>query len=101
MEVCPAGAISRNAETGAVEIDKDHCAGCKMCLLACPFGNIGFDSTHGVSRKCDLCGGDPRCVGSCTSGALEYVEENDAFAFKRDALDAKLRQALRLDRGRR
>jgi Fe-S-cluster-containing dehydrogenase component len=27
MEVCPAGAILRNPETGAVEIDANHCAG--------------------------------------------------------------------------
>ncbi|MHB8869667.1 MAG: 4Fe-4S dicluster domain-containing protein [Thermoleophilia bacterium] len=100
MEVCPAAAIARNEETGAVEIDAARCAGCKMCLLACPFGNIGFDEAHGVSGKCDLCGGDPRCVGSCISGALEYVEVEDAFAFRRQALDARLRHVLRLDKGR-
>lgn len=100
QEVCPAGAIGRNAETGAVEIESDRCAGCKMCLLACPFGNIHFDEVRGLSGKCDLCGGDPRCVGSCTSGALDFVDVEDAFAYRRDALDARLRSALRLDRGR-
>ena len=24
--------------------------------------------------KCDLCGGDPACVKSCPTGALEYVD---------------------------
>jgi anaerobic carbon-monoxide dehydrogenase iron sulfur subunit len=98
MEVCPAGAISRNEETGAVEIDAGRCAGCKMCMLACPFGHITFDTTESVSRKCDLCGGEPRCVGSCTSGALQFVDAEDAYAFRREALDVRLRRVLRLDR---
>ena len=101
LEVCPAGAIRRDAETEAVVIDADRCAGCKLCLLACPFGNITYDDSAGVSTKCDLCGGDPRCVGSCTSGALDYVDVNDAFGFRRESLDARLRLALRLDKGRR
>lgn len=101
LEVCPAGAIARNGETGAVEIDAGRCAGCKMCLLACPFGNIGFDEAEGVSAKCDLCGGDPRCVGSCISGALDYVDPNDAYHHRREAVDARIRQALRLDKGGR
>lgn len=98
--VCPAGAISRHPGTGAVEIDSTRCAGCKMCLLACPFGNIHFDQTHGVSSKCDLCGGDPRCVGSCTSGALDFVDVEEAFAYHREGLDARLRLVLRLDKER-
>ena len=98
LEVCPAGAIARNEETGAVEIDAGRCAGCKMCMLACPFGHISYDVAEGVSRKCDLCGGDPRCVGSCTSGALQYVDVQEAFDFRREALDARLRRVLRLDR---
>ena len=36
LEVCPAAAIRRDPETGAVVIDAARCAGCKMCLLACP-----------------------------------------------------------------
>ncbi|MEG1662216.1 MAG: 4Fe-4S dicluster domain-containing protein, partial [Clostridiales bacterium] len=43
LNVCPAGAISRNPQTGAVEIDQKKCKGCKMCMLACPYGNIHFD----------------------------------------------------------
>jgi carbon-monoxide dehydrogenase iron sulfur subunit len=98
LEVCPAAAISRDPETGAVAIDETRCAGCKMCLLACPFGNVHFDRVDGVSRKCDLCGGDPMCVRSCTSGALRYLEADEAFDVRREALDASLRRLLHLDR---
>ncbi|MEG2213053.1 MAG: 4Fe-4S dicluster domain-containing protein, partial [Clostridiales bacterium] len=62
MSVCPAGAIYRDPDTNAVIINQDKCAGCKMCILACPYGNIHFDEQKLVSGKCDLCGGKPRCV---------------------------------------
>jgi len=98
LEVCPAAAISRDPDTGAVTIDEARCAGCKMCLLACPFGNVHFDKADGVSRKCDLCGGDPMCVRSCISGALRFIEADEAVDVRREALDAKLRRLLHLDK---
>lgn len=99
LEVCPAAAIRRDPGTGAVMIDETRCAGCKMCLLACPYGNVHFDQEDGVSRKCDLCGGDPMCVRCCTSGALEFVEVDEVADRRREALDARLRRALHLDKG--
>ena len=99
LEVCPAAAIGRDPATGAIEIEADRCAGCKMCLLACPFGNVHFDEAQGVSRKCDLCGGDPMCVRCCTSGALRYVAADEVVDARREALDATLRRVLHLDKG--
>jgi carbon-monoxide dehydrogenase iron sulfur subunit len=99
LEVCPAAAIRRNPATGAVEIDGERCAGCKMCLLSCPYGAIHFDPQARVARKCDLCGGDPQCVKFCISGALQYVEAEEAFAFRRESLDARIKQLLGLARG--
>lgn len=90
MEVCPANAISRDEKTGAIKVDKDKCAGCKMCMLSCPFGNIHFDSKALVSQKCDLCEGEPNCVKHCISGALSYEDVED-FGNNRKHLDAKLK----------
>ena len=101
QEVCPAAAIRRNPDTGAVEIDPERCAGCKMCLLACPYGAIHFDPKARVARKCDLCGGDPQCVKYCISGALQFEEAEEAFAFRRTALDARLTDLLGLAKGGR
>ena len=96
LEVCPAGAISRNPETNAVTIDANKCAGCKMCILACPFGNIHFDTVAMVSHKCDLCGGEPNCVKFCISGALQFEDEAEAFDFKRRQFDARMKSVLEI-----
>jgi Fe-S-cluster-containing hydrogenase component 2 len=69
-----------------------------MCVLACLHGNIHFDGEADVSRKCDLCGGDPVCVRFCPSGALDFVEVQEAVDLRRATLDVRLRSALRLER---
>lgn len=84
LEICPAAAISKNALTGAIEINSDRCAGCKMCILACPFGNIHFDDIHLISRKCNLCDGEPNCVSYCISGALQYTTAQDSCLNNRE-----------------
>jgi Fe-S-cluster-containing hydrogenase component 2 len=71
--VCPTVAITRES-SGQVQVDDDRCIGCKMCLLACPFGVMGFSPQTGVAHNCDLCGGDPKCVEFCVPQALAYEE---------------------------
>jgi len=65
-----------------VEVHEDRCIGCKMCLLACPFGVMGFSPSKGVAQNCDLCGdNDPQCVKFCVPQALTYEEvETNAIA---------------------
>ncbi|WP_276950626.1 4Fe-4S dicluster domain-containing protein [Enterocloster lavalensis] len=96
LKVCPAHAINRDPETNAVILDQTKCAGCKMCILSCPYGNIHFDHEKKVSFKCDLCGGDPRCVTHCISGALQFEEVDDAITRKRVRTDHKIK-AMYLD----
>jgi carbon-monoxide dehydrogenase iron sulfur subunit len=75
---CITGALTKNAETGAVELDQSKCVGCWTCVLMCPFGGIGMDEKDGrkVSSKCDLCPGreTPACVEHCPNDALYIVE---------------------------
>ena len=73
-EICPSGAIVKEGETGIIKISKQKCAGCKMCILACPFGTISFSSDEKIAVKCELCGGNPECVEICPTGALEFKE---------------------------
>ncbi len=38
--LCPDLCITRNQETGQVEIDLDYCKGCGICASVCPKGAI-------------------------------------------------------------
>ena len=71
--ICPVQAISRDGETDALVVDPDLCVGCRLCIVACPFGAITFDQDQRRAIKCDLCGdGEPWCVRVCQPGALTY-----------------------------
>lgn len=71
--VCPTVALVRSSLTGAIELLPERCILCRMCVAACPFGNMVWDQTYRTVAKCDLCGGDPKCVPFCPTGALTYV----------------------------
>jgi len=85
-EACPMNAIVRDVKTSALTIVEERCIGCKMCVVACPFGGITVLPDKKVA-KCDLCGGDPKCVQYCPTGAIEYIpERNLALRKRREAL---------------
>lgn len=73
MNICPTGAIFLEAETGAKVINHTKCIGCRMCMIACPFGAVSVDPIAKKVVKCDLCAGDPACAKFCPTGAIEYV----------------------------
>lgn len=70
---CPAGALAKRLDTGAIEWDGTRCVNCLLCTVGCAFGGIAFSPAAGHVIKCDMCGGDPACVKACSQGALEYV----------------------------
>jgi Fe-S-cluster-containing hydrogenase component 2 len=73
MNICPTKAIFRDAETNAKIINHDKCIGCRMCMIACPFGAVSVDPLTKKVVKCDLCVGDPACAKFCPTGAIEYT----------------------------
>jgi anaerobic carbon-monoxide dehydrogenase iron sulfur subunit len=86
MNVCPVKAISRDEKLNRVMVDYNVCIGCRMCVTACPFGAMNYDSVGKKVVKCDLCDGDPQCVRFCETKALEYVEADQvSIRKKRDA----------------
>ena len=89
---CPINAISRNKETGALEVNKEKCVGCKTCLLACPLGAISI--VDGTSHKCNLCEGDPKCVASCEYGAITFGEVEEIGSNKRIMIAESIKETL-------
>jgi Fe-S-cluster-containing dehydrogenase component len=90
--ICPKGAIVAGATGKARLIDLNKCTGCKVCLKACPWEMISYDPNTQRATKCHLCGGKPKCVEACPSGALSFVKwidltdkipPRDAGAWKR------------------
>lgn len=71
VEVCPRQALSRDASTHAVLLDRERCSRCGACRKACPFGAVHGDG-EGYPLICDLCGGQPACADRCATGAIRF-----------------------------
>jgi len=99
LEICPVGAISSHPGTRALVVDEAVCVGCRMCVSACPFGNIQFDQRRRVALKCNLCNGEPQCVLNCMAGALHYADINDLARIKREKVDRALVRTCLFHRG--
>ena len=80
---CPNGAMKKNENEGTVKRNVFLCIGCQSCAVACPFGVIDEELNRRIVGKCDICsdwtieGKIPRCVSTCTSGALTFEEVDD------------------------
>ena len=73
MQACPVNAIDIDTESGAKIVIDESCIGCKLCVIACPFGTIFFDAPTEVAAKYDLCAGDPACAAACPTDAIEVA----------------------------
>jgi Fe-S-cluster-containing hydrogenase component 2 len=73
---CPHDAIEVNAPLNARIVNLTKCAGCGICVSACPWamtsltGKANAIGTH--ANKCHLCNGNPECVQACPNGALTF-----------------------------
>ncbi len=93
LQVCPTGAIVRDAGLGVVLIDEGRCIGCAVCAVVCPFDVLTFHPTEGgpspdtaVALKCDGCVDRlrrhevPAGVEVCKVAALVFGDLNDLVA---------------------
>ncbi|MHC4225498.1 MAG: 4Fe-4S dicluster domain-containing protein [Planctomycetota bacterium] len=92
--VCPVAAIAKEPDSNRIVIDDERCIGCKMCVMACPYGAMGIDTQQGKVVKCDLCDGDPTCVSFCEAEALKFVEADVAHLAMKRASGARFAALL-------
>lgn len=80
VEVCPTGAMHKDADTGLVSVNARRCVGCGYCALSCPYHAPKVNRELGRSVKCDGCadrgakGLPPVCVEACPVRALDFGE---------------------------
>ncbi|QIE48188.1 molybdopterin-dependent oxidoreductase (plasmid) [Pseudohalocynthiibacter aestuariivivens] len=92
LRACPVTpkAISKDPETGVVQINEDRCTGCGECAVACPYGAIGYNAEKHHAVKCDLCahrraeGDGPACASVCPTTAIQFGYRDDHLAKARD-----------------
>lgn len=94
VSVCKPKALYRTDCGGLVEFDEQKCIGCRMCVMACPFGNIAIVRPDKAAKKCDLCDGTPQCAEFCPTKAIEFVLADSAVIAKKKDFSAKMKLAL-------
>ncbi|MGQ0546222.1 MAG: molybdopterin-dependent oxidoreductase [Betaproteobacteria bacterium] len=80
LRACPVNpkAIVKDPATGVVSVVEDRCTGCGECVIACPYGAMGYDRIDHHAVKCDLCadrraaGGTPACASVCPGHAIGF-----------------------------
>lgn len=57
-----------------IEIDREKCNGCGLCVDACHEGAIGFVDGKAELLRDDYCDGLGDCLPACPTGAITFVE---------------------------
>lgn len=90
LRACPVNpkAIVKDAQTGVVRVLEDRCTGCGECVVACPYGAMGYDPVGHHSVKCDLCvdrrsegANTTACASVCPGHAITFGERSDHLAY--------------------
>ncbi len=90
--VCVTEALVKNPQTGVIEYHADKCIGCRLCVSACPFGNISYNKDSSKIIKCDTCEGDPECAKFCPTDAISWVTEDIETLTRKKVMTDKFQQ---------
>ncbi len=94
-KVCVTDALHKNPKTGVIEYEANKCIGCRLCVSACPFGNITYNKDTSKVIKCDVCGGDPECAKFCPTGAISWVTEDIETLTRKKVMSDKFEAIFR------
>ncbi len=74
VDVCIAGGVIKNPETGTVQFDTEKCVACWSCTMVCQFGAVVRVPGSGFAVNCDRCEHReiPACVEACPTGAMVF-----------------------------
>ncbi len=57
-----------------IEIQKEKCTGCEVCISSCPFGAITMsEGMARVGEECTLC---RACIEVCPVGAIQFIQKD-------------------------
>lgn len=74
VTICPTNALVKRKD-GIVDVNPDHCIGCKSCMQGCPYDAL-YIGSHGTAEKCHFCahrteqGLAPACAVVCPTEAI-------------------------------
>jgi tetrathionate reductase subunit B len=103
LNLCPTGATYRTHEDGVVHVNREICVGCRICVVACPYGSRFINPLTNTADKCDFCyhritkGLKPACVDACTGKARIFGDLNDPSSEISRYIENRSTQRLRAD----
>jgi len=103
LNLCPTGATYRTMEDGVVHVNRDVCVGCRICVVACPYGSRFVNPLTQTADKVDFYyhritkGLLPACVDACTGKARIFGDLKDPKSDISRYLTGRSTQRLRVD----